>query len=65
MYVNYYTKYDEDNVSIKKENRRAKIDKRERQKQDFMKINSRGLITDVLPAILKRAREDKDSVSEK
>lgn len=55
--LDYYAKYDEDSTPIKKQNRRAKIDKRERERQDFMKVNGRGLITDVLPAIAKRAKE--------
>lgn len=52
----WWDKYDEDDVYIKKVNRRAKIDKRAKAKEDFMKMNGRGLITDILPILAKNAK---------
>lgn len=59
MDIIYWDKYDEDDFRIKKDNRNKKIDKRARAKEDFMKMNGRGLISDILPLIVKKGKEAK------
>jgi hypothetical protein len=55
------SKYDDDEYfPVKKKNRREKREKIEVYKEAFMKLNGRGLITDVLPAIGKRARKERE-----
>jgi hypothetical protein len=54
--IDWWAKYDENDFNIKKSNRRRKIDKREKAKEDFMKMNRRGLITDILPLLAKDAK---------
>ena len=47
----------EDEFNIKKQNRRAKIDKRSRAKEDFMKVNNIGAKKVILPLLEKKAKE--------
>lgn len=52
-----FSKYeDEDYLPIKKGNRRAKIDKRAKAHEDFMRMNGRGLLTVTLPVIEKKGK---------
>lgn len=57
--IEYWEFYDEDdeNAMVKKRNRRAKRDKIDKSKELFMKMNGRGLITDVLPNLGKKKKE--------
>lgn len=58
-YDNFWEFYDEDDYPIKKGNRRAKREKIERSKEAFMKLNGRGLISDILPTIGKLSKKEK------
>ncbi len=53
----YWEMYDENDFIIKKSNRRAKIDKIAKAKEEFMKVNGRELKTTILPLLAKRAKE--------
>ncbi len=50
---------EEDHYHIKGQNRRAKRDKIERSKELFMRLNGRGLITDILPTLAKKSKKEK------
>lgn len=49
----------EDEYNIKKSNRRNKVDKRMRAREDFMKVNNIGVKKVILPLLEKKAREAK------
>jgi len=54
----YQVKYgDETDHKIKGAQRDERIDRRKKAKEDFMRINSRGLLTDILPTIAKKGKE--------
>ena len=53
----YQAKYgDETDHKVKGAQRDERIDKRKRAREDFMKINSRGLKSDILPTIAKKTK---------
>jgi hypothetical protein len=58
--IDYAAKYDEDDVVIRKSQRNERIDHRKKAREDFMKVNSRGLKSDILPTLGKKAIAKKD-----
>lgn len=56
----YFNKYDDDDFHVRKHNRRRKIDKRSKAREDFMKVNGAGLKSVILPLLEKKAKESRE-----